>query len=255
MAAGRDENEVRRIIDALRADGEAGPALGPTLGRLPARERPNPEVAEVIRVIQANQVPAVGTVLTGQRTCPAGVTFVSGESLPPFPRLEYVPVPDRADEVADAAKRWAIGIAISYAHVRVKLDQQSEELALGAAIAYYVLRRGSPGSTDPYDTDDETVRAAAENWLAGQGHGTLPMGVGEVTQVEGGWQTEVQTANNLFFLMTLMAGHGQTMTRERIEKFRKAANSPLARVTCNPAPPPPRHEGHVDGDDRRRRGG
>ena len=40
----------------------------------------------------------------------------------------------------------------------------------------------------------------------------------------------------MFFLMALSAGHGRTMTRDRIQKFIKTSNDPLPRITCNPEP-------------------
>ncbi|KAF0289335.1 hypothetical protein FJT64_012388 [Amphibalanus amphitrite] len=39
---------------------------------------------------------------------------------------------------------------------------------------------------------------------------------------------------NLFFLMTLLAGHGQTISRARIQK--EAANTPLVRADCEITP-------------------
>ena len=85
-----------------------------------------------------------------------------------------------ADSLPNEVITWAVRLAISYAHVRVSLPGQTPEVALGMAIAYYVLRRGRRGATDEYDTENANVRQAAVDWLKLPGNGDLPMGIGAV---------------------------------------------------------------------------
>ena len=94
------------------------------------------------------------------------------------PRLPYVGVPADADQVEACAKEWALDLAIAYAHVRRSLPEQDAMLALGAAAAYYVLRRGSPGQDTPYDT--------------GQ-NGVLPCTIGSLVRDGQVWKIDVQT--------------------------------------------------------------
>ena len=56
------------------------------------------------------------------------------------------------------------------------------------------------------------------------------------TNRQGTYAVSPQTASNIFFLMAMIATHGQTITTDRIQKFTKAANDPLARVTCELTP-------------------
>ena len=196
---------------------------------------------EIIRSIRQNKLEDLDVVLQTDETCPAGAAFANGVSIAPFPKLDPVVVTGDADRLKSEILNWTMMFFTAYAHAQVSLPNQSKEVAVGMAIAYYALRRGSPSREGEYDTNNENVKQAALNWLKEAENQELPMGLGKIdhkapasgaTGQEGTFAVNPQTASNIFFLMAMISTHGQTITTDRIQKFLKAANEPLARVTC-----------------------
>lgn len=249
MMAGRPNAEVRdALLQLVREEG--GGILQAAAAGVPvpaAPEEGSPEVDAIIQSIQDHKLKSLDEVLGTDLTCPAGAVFASGVHFGPFPKMAYVAVSGDATKLEEETLLWTIRLATAYAHVRVAVPGQTAEVAMGLAMAYYVMRKGSSGSPGPYDTPEEDVMAKALRWL--KDNPDLPMGLGRVVYVEpqgaaggedppesAGFTIDPQVASNVFFLMALLSTHGQNITTDRIEKFLKAANSPLARVTAQITP-------------------
>ncbi|APG78654.1 hypothetical protein [Beihai barnacle virus 9] len=247
--AGRPNVEVRDALLQLINE-EGGGILQAAAAGVPvpaAPENRNPEVDAIIQSIQDHKLKSLDEVLETTITCPAGAVFAAGIHFGPFPRMEYVGVSGDATKLKEETLIWTIRLATAYAHVRVAIPGQTPEVAMGLALAYYVMRKGSSGMRGAYDTDEAEVKAQALNWL--KANPDLPMGLGRVGYeapagaVGGeepaevaGFVIDPQVAGNIFFLMALLSTHGQNITTDRIEKFLKAANSPLERVTAQITP-------------------
>lgn len=250
-AGGADFGAIlRELLHETRRGGQAEADAGLPLPEPPVER--NHEVDHIIQSIKDHKLDDFDKVLETTSTCPAGAAFAAGVNIAPFPRMSYVGVSGDASHLKEEVLTWMLRLAASYAHVRRSLEGQTPEVALGMAIAYYVLRRGCRGSEVAYDTQDENVKASALAWLKVPTNQELPMGLGKISytapaggaQDDGtggeseteGFSVDPQVSSNTFFLMSMLSTHGQNITTDRIAKFLKAANEPLARVTCNLTP-------------------
>ena len=82
------------------------------------------EIAGLIREIKRHKLEPIQATLADGKSCPAGAAFVGGQAIGPFPRLPYVEMPADAGDVAWSAQKWAIYLAVAYAHVRKGLPNQ-----------------------------------------------------------------------------------------------------------------------------------
>ena len=247
--AERANVDVRAALLQLLNE-EQGGGLRALDGGVPlpaAPEERSPEVDAIIQSIRNHRLRDLDDVLETTATCPAGAIFAAGAHFGPFPKMAYAGVSGDAGKLEEEALTWTLRLATAYAHVRVALPRQTAEVAMGLALAYYVMRRGSSGTDGPYETEAPNVKDAAVEWL--KDNPELPMGLGRVAYQapagaaggseepeETGFSIDPQVTANIFFLMALMSTHGQNMTNDRIEKFLKAANTPLERVTCHLTP-------------------